>query len=231
MSLLRGDGFVLRIRDFAEADLIVTLFTERWGKRVAIAKGAKRLNSRLGGVFDLLNHVEVVFYEKPRLDLISQGTLLTGFSGLKENLDAVSAALRVGGLLDQLLPFHQREERIYSFFLHLLGILEQGSQPVNSLFLAAILKLLALLGHRPQLANCVRCGEATEKLMFSNARGGVVCTHCADTDGVTISCGLARALDSFLWLPLERVGRVSISEEDRALAQRILDAYVLSLTP
>ncbi|MCK4392159.1 recombination protein O N-terminal domain-containing protein, partial [Candidatus Bipolaricaulota bacterium] len=37
LGLLRADGFVLRIRDFAESDLIVTLFTEQWGKRTAIA--------------------------------------------------------------------------------------------------------------------------------------------------------------------------------------------------
>ena len=96
MALLQGEGFVLKIRDFAEADLLVTLFTNQWGKRNAIAKGAKRLNSRLGGVFDLLNYVEFVFYEKPRLDLVSQGALRHGYPELKSELDRVTVALRVG---------------------------------------------------------------------------------------------------------------------------------------
>lgn len=227
MGLLRADGFVLRIRDFAESDLIVTLFTEQWGKRTAIAKRARRLNSRLGGVFDLLNRVEVVFYPKSRLDLVSQGALLQGFPHLKGDLNVVAAALLVGRLLDRLLPFHQPEERVYSLFGRFLNLLEAGDHSVDRLRLSVTLKLLGFLGHRPRLAGCVRCGSESGPFLFASECGGVLCRACTRREeGIKISRGLALSLDAFLRLPLERVNVIHLCLEDIRVAVKVVDGYV-----
>lgn len=227
MGLLRADGFVLRIRDFAESDLIVTLFTEQWGKRTAIAKRARRLNSRLGGVFDLLNRVEVVFYPKSRLDLVSQGALLQGFPHLKGDLNVVAAALLVGRLLDRLLPFHQPEERVYSLFGRFLNLLEAGDHSVDRLRLSVTLKLLGFLGHRPRLAGCVRCGSESGPFLFASECGGVLCRACTRREeGIKISRGLALSLDAFLRLPLERVNVIHLCPEDIRVAVKVVDGYV-----
>jgi len=227
LGLLRADGFVLRIRDFAESDLIVTLFTEQWGKRTAIAKRARRLNSRLGGVFDLLNRVEVVFYPKSRLDLVSQGALLQGFPHLKGNLNVVAAALLVGRLLDRLLPFHQPEERVYSLFGRFLNLLEAGDHSVDRLRLSVTLKLLGFLGHRPRLAGCVRCGSESGPFLFASECGGVLCRACTRREeGIKISRGLALSLDAFLRLPLERVNVIHLCLEDIRVAVKVVDGYV-----
>lgn len=227
LGLLRADGFVLRIRDFAESDLIVTLFTEQWGKRTAIAKRARRLNSRLGGVFDLLNRVEVVFYPKAQLDLVSQGALLQGFPHLKGNLNVVAAALLVGRLLDRLLPFHQPEERVYSLFGRFLNLLEAGDHSVDRLRLSVTLKLLGFLGHRPRLAGCVRCGSESGPFLFASECGGVLCRACTRREeGIKISRGLALSLDAFLRLPLERVNVIHLCLEDIRVAVKVVDGYV-----
>lgn len=226
MGLLRADGFVLRIRDLAESDLIVTLFTEQWGKRAAIAKRARRLNSRLGGVFDLLNRVEVVFYPKERLDLVSQGALLQGFPHLKGDLNVVAAALLVGRLLDRLLPFHQPEEQVYSLFGRFLDLSEAGDHSVDRLRLSVTLKLLSFLGHRPRLTSCVRCGSESGPFLFASECGGVLCRACAQREGIKISRGLALSLDAFLRLPLERVNVVHLCPEDIRVAAKVVDGYI-----
>ena len=231
MALSHGEGIVLKIRDFAEADLIITLFTTQWGKRNAIAKGVKRLNSRLGGVFDLLNHVEFVFYEKPRLDLVSQGSVRSAYLKLKSNLDAVTAALRVARLLEKLLPLHQREVEIYTLFVRLLDLLEEDDADSDALCLSAVLKLLSLFGHRPQLKACVHCGRLTENLFFAALRGGVVCQHCASGEGLKVSRGLVRGLDALLHLPLERAAVVRFSREEFAFGQKMIETYGATLIP
>ena len=222
---------MLKIRDFAEADLIVTLFTEEWGKRNAIAKGVKRLNSRLGGVFDLLNHVELVFYEKPHLDLISQGALQRTYPKLKSNLGAVTAALRIARLLEKLLPLHQREAQVYTLFGRFLDLLERDDPEPDVLYLSAVLKLLALLGHRPQLNACVQCGRLTADLFFAAVRGGVICQHCAGGEGMRVSHGLVRGLDALLRLPLEKAAVVRFSSDECAFGQRMLETYGATLVP
>jgi len=232
LGLVRGNGFVLRIRDFAESDLIVTLFAERLGKRTAIAKGARRLDSRLGGVFDLLNQVEVVFYQRSRLDLVSQGALLEGFLKLKSDMDTVSAALSVGSLLDRLLSPHQSEGQAYALFSSFLRLLEDGL-PAGCLRFSVMLKLLTLLGHRPRFGACIRCGEKEGPFVFVSRQGGVLCQKCSHGEGTQISRGLALTLDFLLCLPLERTGVIHLTLEEEHLAAEVVDGYVryLALGP
>lgn len=228
MAILRANGFVLRIRRFGEADLIVTVFTEKWGKRTGIAKGARRYKSKLGGVFDLLNRVEVLFYEKSQLDLITQGALLEWFPKLKGDLSAVYAALSVAGTLDRLLPLHQPEPKAYALFREFLEALEGGYRAEQS-GISAKLKLTSLLGYRPRFTACVRCGKKEGPFWFVAGQGGVLCADCAHGEGIKISRGLALSLDRLMRLPLERSGIVRLSADELRLAMELVDDYVKHL--
>jgi len=218
VGIERGEAFVLRVRDFGESDLIVTLFTEDWGKRTAIAKGARRFKSRLGGVFDLLNRVEVVFYAKAQLDLISQGALISGYPHLKGSLET----------LDRLLPPHQQEPAAYTILARLLALLEEGVPQGEQTAVAGMLKLFAVLGHRPHLTACVRCGSVHGPFRFVSARGGIVCTKC-EGKGIDISRGLALSLNALIDRPLSRAGIVRLAADDLSLTRKLVDAYLREL--
>jgi DNA repair protein RecO (recombination protein O) len=225
VSLVRGTAIVLRIRDYSESDLIVTLFTETWGKRSMIAKGARGLRSRFGGVFDLLNQVEVVFYEKSRLDFVGQAALLEPHLTLKAHLESVTAALAVARLLERFLPLHQQEDRAYSLFSRFLALAEAGGLPADQLSLATTLKLLSILGHRPALRACGRCQRRDGPFTFVPAEGGLRCEACRPGSGIPVTLGLARSLDTLLNAPLDRVGRLRLSPEDAQSARTLLAAY------
>jgi len=227
VGIERGEGFVLRVRDFAEADLIVTLFLRRWGKRTAIAKGARRLDSRLGGVFDLLNRVEVVFYPRDRLDLVSQGTLLDGYERLKRSLPMVQAALSVARGLDRFLPLHQPEDEAHRLVERFLFLLTEEN--AVRMRIALTLKLLSLLGHQPHFSTCLRCGRRTGPFRFLPARGGILCSNCAGEEGIPLSAGLSRSLAWLLSHPLERSGVIHLSEEEWRRADELLGAYIEAL--
>jgi len=229
VGIERGEAFVLRIRDFAESDLIVTLFTEEWGKRTAIAKGARGGKSRLGGVFDLLNHVEVVFYAKAQLDLVSQGALISGYPRLKASLNTVLTALAVSKLLDRLLPLHQREPAAYTILVRMLTLLESGTPCGEQTTIAAMLKLFAVLGHRPQLTACTRCGGTRGPFRFVPAMGGIVCAKCGD-GGIDINRGLALSLNALIDSPLSRAGIVRLEKDDFSHAHKLVDSYLRELT-
>src|SRR5258708_39883550 len=57
--IYRADAIVLKASDFGEADRALTLFTAEHGKIRAIAKGARRPGSRLGGPGDVLTHSQL----------------------------------------------------------------------------------------------------------------------------------------------------------------------------
>ncbi|MER3412601.1 MAG: DNA repair protein RecO, partial [Thermoleophilia bacterium] len=59
---LTTEAIVLRSLRFAEADRILHLYTAERGRMGAIAKGARRTRSRLGGRLEPLSHVELVLH-------------------------------------------------------------------------------------------------------------------------------------------------------------------------
>jgi len=225
VALQRGDGIVLRTRPFSESDLIVDLFFADRGRRTLIAKGARGSRSTVGGVFDALNRVEVVFYEKPSLDLVSQAALLEGFTSLKSDLPGVIAALGVASMLDRMLPLHQADERAYRVFDALLRILDGRSGDSEVVCLAGQLKLLQVLGHRPRLGACAICGGDAAPFGFSEEEGGVVCSRCSTGNG-EITAGLARSMERLLEMPLTRSQIVKLSPVDLATARQAVGGFV-----
>lgn len=52
MPLVKTAAIVLHSRKWGEADRIVTFYTMRIGKLRGVARGARRLKSRLGGMIE-----------------------------------------------------------------------------------------------------------------------------------------------------------------------------------
>ena len=181
MPLCKTEAIVLRTRDLGETSKILTLFTDRYGKIAAVAKGARRPKSRFGASLDLFAHSNIVLYIKESRDLhlISESTLLNAFYGLREDVHRLGFASTVVELVDRMV---MRAERVPGLFPLLNGglqALEKGKHP-SLLLWALILKIVSVLGYRPQLFACNSCGGPIEGKLagFSSAQGGVVCQDC-----------------------------------------------------
>ena len=80
------EALTLKKFPMGEADLLVTLYTREKGKVRAIARGARRSNSKLVGHFEPLTQVKLSLAQGRDLDYVTQAQVLSGFASLKENL-------------------------------------------------------------------------------------------------------------------------------------------------
>lgn len=181
MPLYKTEAIVLRTRDLGETSKILTLFTDRYGKIAAVAKGARRPKSRFGASLDLFAHSSIVLYMRERRDLhlISESSLLHTFYGLREDVQRLGLASAVVELVDRMV---MREEKVPGLFPLLIGGL-QALEKGEHLFLllwALLLKIVSVLGFQPQLFTCNSCDDPVEGKLagFSAAQGGVVCQDC-----------------------------------------------------
>ncbi|MGD0219198.1 MAG: DNA repair protein RecO, partial [Acidimicrobiales bacterium] len=60
MANYRDSGVVLRTIRLGEADRIVTILTPRHGKVRAVAKGVRKVKSRIGARLEPLTHVDMM---------------------------------------------------------------------------------------------------------------------------------------------------------------------------
>src|SRR2546421_9740831 len=69
----RAEAVVLKAIDYGEADKILTLYTPSLGKVRAIAKGVRRVTSRMGGHLDLFAHATVLLVHGRNMEIVTEG--------------------------------------------------------------------------------------------------------------------------------------------------------------
>jgi DNA repair protein RecO (recombination protein O) len=192
MSLRKAEAVVLRSRHLGETSKIVTLFTDHFGKIAAVAKGARRPKSRFGASLDLFAHSDIVFYLKENRDLhlISESSLLEDFYKLREDPRRLGLASAAVELVDRMVMRSENIPDLLPLLLSGFRELERGKSPAV-LLSALMLKIMAVLGFRPQLYACCLCGRQVEGRLkgFSPGQGGVVCRLCAPRDATWAAMG------------------------------------------
>src|SRR5688572_7772134 len=105
MPILESEAVVLRQYSLAEADRIVVFFTREFGKMRAVAQGAKRTKSRLGGCLEPLNHINLSFYLKEGADLarIRQCETIHSYLGKQPTLEQVYAFTYMAELVQEVV--------------------------------------------------------------------------------------------------------------------------------
>lgn len=182
--LYRSEAIVLRRRDFGEADRLLTLFTPGYGKIRAIAKGARKPQSRKTGHVESFMRSKILFARGRNLDLITQAELVEAYRPLREDLVRVTYASHIVELLDRFTAENDAHPELYRLLSGALGWLAE----TNDLLLTTRyyeMRLLSLVGFQPQLFQCVNCGTIIEPedQFFSADLGGVLCPNCLEADG------------------------------------------------
>jgi len=176
----RCEGVVLRHLDWGEADRIIWLFTLEKGKIRTIAKGVRKVRSRKSGHLEPFMVVSLLLSKSKDLFFISQVDTINAHTPLREGLMLTSYASYIVELLDR---FTIEEEENRNLFLLLTDTLDRLSDDkyIKELVLRYYeIRLLDLVGFRPQLFNCISCNQQIEPQdqYFSIQLGGVVCPRC-----------------------------------------------------
>lgn len=143
MPAVTTEGLILKRKDFGEADRVLTVLTDRFGKISVIAKGVRRITSRRAGNIELLNRVKLHLYKHKNYTLTEAESLET-FSKLKENLTLSTTAFHIIELVDRLTAEEQKNLLVYDLTLQILRLLEKNPRQI---FVRCFeVKILSLLG-------------------------------------------------------------------------------------
>ena len=184
MPLEKAHALILRLVDFSETSQIVTLFTKEYGKIGALAKGAHRQKGPFDSALDLLTRVRIVFLRKSSggLDLLTEAKLEHRFRPPDRDLTPLFAGYYLAELLLGLTDDYDPHPELFESAAETLEILSyDGEKNISPVILAFEMNALRLLGHLPNLEECVECGKpiATDRLVaFGQSSGGVLCRNC-----------------------------------------------------
>ncbi|MGX6447592.1 DNA repair protein RecO [Patulibacter sp. S7RM1-6] len=174
------EAVVLRSMRYGEADRILHAITPELGRIGAIARGARRPRSKLGGRLEPLAVVrlELLRGRSDLMTVVGADTVVVHHRILTSHA-ALTHAQRACHVVDRTCVPDEPSERVHGLLRTLLAVLDARPERAGEgLQLAFRLKLLYALGLQPALGSCVRCGRAEDLVAFDAAQGGVVCASC-----------------------------------------------------
>jgi DNA repair protein RecO (recombination protein O) len=225
VTLYRDTGVVLRTYRLGEADRIVVLMTARHGKVRAVAKGVRKVKSRFGARLEPISHVALLMYEGRQLDVVHQAESIDHLRGVREDLDALTRALALLEVVDQVAQEREPDTRLYQMLVGALRTL--AAQPAPLLVPSFYWKVLAHEGVRPELDACVSCGTPGPLVAFDVGEGGVLCRTCRR--GAAVSADALDLLRRVLGGDLVRVlseGPSPAAHEVEVLATRAMEHHL-----
>lgn len=223
MHLDKLQAFVLSSSDYGESDRIVSLFTLEYGRLKGFARGARNSRKRFGPALEAFARIDLQLNHTEGLSSLRSADIITLYSGIRGALGAIAHALYACELVECLTPEGQPLPRLYRLLATYLERLDSGHGNDIDRRMFEI-NLLNILGYRPSLEECSRCGsEFGAHGALMQHEGELVCRFCAAT-GRTISSIALRTLHSCL--VTGRFGQVFFDEDALLLAGILLDESV-----
>jgi DNA repair protein RecO (recombination protein O) len=212
----KTEVIVLRSIRYGEADRILHLYSQDHGRLSAIAKGVRRVKSRLGGRIEPFARVNLILRQgRGELCTITGADTVHAHPALRERRASLERATQACDAVLRLLDSAEPNPPAYNLLAHELALLDASPDAaVRAQALTFRLKLLLAAGFAPELAACASCGEREHLGAFSAAAGGIVCPGCEAG-----SFPLAEEAHAFLVAGLARPLAEYPAASDRALAQ------------
>jgi DNA repair protein RecO (recombination protein O) len=175
----RVEAIVLHHRDWGEADRFLRLYTLEMGKISAIAKGARKARSRKAGHLEPFTQVSLQLAKGRDLFIVTQAETVDTFLTVRENFLLTNFAAYVVEVVDRFTYDEEENRRVYRLLADTLTRLCTAVNP-DLVVRYFELRLLDLIGFRPQLFECASCGKEikAEDQFFSAEMGGVLCPSC-----------------------------------------------------
>ncbi|MGH7815003.1 MAG: DNA repair protein RecO [Candidatus Binataceae bacterium] len=220
-------AIVLRARDYAESDRIVTLLTRDAGKIGGIAKGAKASRYRFERKLEPFSHAVVHFRRRPHGQLVFI-TRAEAADLHQHAIDGDLAKIALGiymlELADALTAEEGEAAEAYRVLAAGLAALGAGHADM-ALRQAFEMRLLGWAGFGLEFARCRNCAAirngTPDPAWFIPARGGIVCGECRPIDGIgaiRLSARSAAALARLATIPLGDASGAEPADADGAMA-------------
>ena len=224
--LQKCEGIVIRTTDYGETNKIVTLYTREWGKVGAMARGAKKPNSRLSSITQLFTHGYFLINRGSGLGSMQQGETATSLRSIGEDIFLTAYASYIVELTDKCTEEKKPNPYHFELLYQTLNYLNEGYDP-DILMNIYEMKMLNVLGLNPILNQCSICGNTDGLFSFSIREGGLICHRCLDKDPYhyKLSPSAVKLIRLFYYFDLSRLGNISVKAETKAELKNVITSY------
>ncbi|MFM9156862.1 MAG: DNA repair protein RecO [Dolichospermum sp.] len=183
----KATGINLQTQPLGESDKIVTILTQEFGLIRAVATGARKQNSSLGGKMGMFVINELLISPGKNLNIIIEAQTIKNYPGLSRNLGKLAASQYLAEIVLCQSLSEQPQIEIYELFnkhiQRIEDIPKKETKCVIACLVQSVFQLLILAGIGPQVEFCC----LTQRFLtpdwknphwqvgFSIPSGGIIC--------------------------------------------------------
>ena len=230
---IRTDGIVIREKNAAMQDKLITLLTKESGVINAFVNGGRSPKNKNVSSTDLLCYSDFSLEKtKKGTCYIKEATSKNVFFPLRSDIVTLSLAQYLAELTSELAPREEEAGEFLSLLLNSLHLLCVGEKDKNLIKAVAELRMLTLSGYMPQIVGCSNCGAfEDEKMFFDVFSGEIFCSNCRPAHKVKeISCGTLRAIRHICLSDAGKIFSFSLPAEGMLELSSVAEKYLLSVT-
>lgn len=177
--IIEEEVLILKEVNYKENDKILHALSRTNGKIQLLSRGCKKNNSHLINVSQLFAYSKCSLYKTKDMYIINSAELIDNFYNIRSNIDA----FLYGNYILELISFIAQENdidyKIFNMTVSILKSLSTFNKDFDKVTAAYELKLVSMLGYKPDFNYCLSCGERIKTdAVFSIEEGGIYCPGC-----------------------------------------------------
>lgn len=179
-------ALVLKRQDYRESDSLVTVYTKDFGKLNLVARGVKKLHSKLAGHLEPANLIDLLIIKGKNLDYVGGAVNSDAYLGIKENLNKIYYVGQALAWFNRLVRSGEADQHLFFLLGRWLEVLD--AYPANDfnkergelLWSFFALKLMVELGYQPEMYQCLDCHKkiVPGENYFNLKNGGLLDADC-----------------------------------------------------
>lgn len=230
MAATKTEAFVLKTQDYRDTSLLATFYTPDYGKVKGIIKGVRDTRARYGSMLEPFSRNEILFYRRKRggdLHQVTQVDVLEMYAAVREDLEKLAYASYMTELVDAMTETEDPNPDIFFLLKDAMVFLQSGASARRAGRIFEW-KLLELVGHKPEIHQCVVCRSAlNEDALFSVSLGGMRCKNCSrESAGIPVSRGTLNFLDHVERSSFAAMEQIKVAQEVGEALEKMLRRFV-----
>lgn len=227
-EMIVDEVLILKELIYKENDKILHALSRENGKIQLISKGAKKSNSHLINVSQLFAHSRCSMAKSRDMFIITHADLIDNFYNLKNNMEAFFYGSYILELIGYVSGENETDSRIFDMTVSAIKYLSEADKDYDKLVAAYELKLISMLGYKPDFKHCISCGsEIQGNAKFLIQEGGLFCSDCVNYgNGINVTYSEILTMERILKTKFEHINSIEITANVFNLIRSFLFYYI-----
>lgn len=150
------------------------------------------------------------------------------FYDIRIDLDKLKYAVYITKIINDITTENQNSYKILQLFLNTLYVISKTEKDLDLVISIFRIRLMSIIGFRPNIDKCVNCGEKDNFEFFSFLDNGFKCANCGKLDkgAIKISETTKDAIRYIVLSDAKKIYSFEISEESKRELEIVSKLYL-----